>query len=296
MNGEQLRAAMDTSGIDAKQLADRVGVDVRTIERWLAGRTPYRRNRAALARALGVTPHDLWPEHEPAPGTQPEPTTSGDVNGGSSDLHATYLGAEDPDLPDRLELMESATQRVGLLGLTLADLITGREVVDLLVARAEAGCQVRILLAAPDSVHLHLVAAEHHPGASISDPPIRIWELERTLGYVQPLLAHPNAKARTMITEHTSTLLIADEQILAALHLYATPPDHEPILHLHSGERFYGYFDAHFDLIWQRASDPIGPDPELYPDPDEHPDRYHPLDPQHSGPRYGPFGPTPRRG
>lgn len=294
MSNERLRAAMTAAGLDAEALADQVGVDWRTIERWVSGRTPHPRNRNQVARALGVAPHELWPDQEPAPGAAPKPSV-GRSDEPAEDVLATYVGSQDPDLPDVMQLLDRASIRIGLLGLTLADLITGKDIVDLLATKATAGTQIRILLAAPDSVHLQLVAAERWATPDITNPPVRIWELEQTLGYLQPLLQAPNVKARSHVTEHANTILLADDQLLAALHLYAAGADHEPIVHLHQDGRFFDLFCQHFELIWEHASDPIQPDPDLYPDPDEHPDPYHPLDPQHAGPRYGPYGPTPRR-
>jgi transcriptional regulator with XRE-family HTH domain len=62
---ERLRAAIAACGLNRDELAERAGVDAKTLERWVSGRTPHARNRRALADALGLDPSDLWPEADP---------------------------------------------------------------------------------------------------------------------------------------------------------------------------------------------------------------------------------------
>src|SRR5690242_15790169 len=61
MPNERLRAALLEHGLTPMLLADRVGVDHKTVERWIAGRLPYRRLRYAVAAQLGVDESYLWP-------------------------------------------------------------------------------------------------------------------------------------------------------------------------------------------------------------------------------------------
>src|SRR5579875_2955631 len=72
VSNERLKAAITHAGLDADSLAAQIGVDAKTIERWVSGRGPHRRNRLRLARALATTPDQLWPDHDPAP-TPAEP-------------------------------------------------------------------------------------------------------------------------------------------------------------------------------------------------------------------------------
>ena len=58
--------------LDPAALAAAVGVDVKTVNRWLTGRIPHQRTRLAVADALGETEADLWPQARPdhAPGAE----------------------------------------------------------------------------------------------------------------------------------------------------------------------------------------------------------------------------------
>jgi transcriptional regulator with XRE-family HTH domain len=62
LENEHLRTAITRAGLTLEEFADIVQVDVKTVQRWLAGRTaPYPRNRARVAGALDTTEHALWP-------------------------------------------------------------------------------------------------------------------------------------------------------------------------------------------------------------------------------------------
>ena len=61
MANERLRTALLQRGVTPADLADTVGVDPKTIERWIGGRIPYRRHRHQVAAQLGVDETYLWP-------------------------------------------------------------------------------------------------------------------------------------------------------------------------------------------------------------------------------------------
>jgi transcriptional regulator with XRE-family HTH domain len=59
---ESLSRALIRAGLSVEDVAARLGVDTKTVCRWLEGRVPYRRYRWVLAALLGVGDLDLWPE------------------------------------------------------------------------------------------------------------------------------------------------------------------------------------------------------------------------------------------
>ncbi|TCB97130.1 XRE family transcriptional regulator [Micromonospora zingiberis] len=68
---QALRAAIADTGGTVESLAEQVGVDPKTVARWVRpGRVPHPRHRAAAAAALGRSVEDIWPDvsrrHEPA--------------------------------------------------------------------------------------------------------------------------------------------------------------------------------------------------------------------------------------
>ena len=113
VGNEQLRQALRNAGLEVDDLAVKAEVDVKTVRRWLSGRTPRARYRRRVADALDVSEQVLWPgevpDHEQADGTAVE----------------TFELLTARDAPDWRELLADAQERVELLDLTLGDVIEG---------------------------------------------------------------------------------------------------------------------------------------------------------------------------
>ncbi|PWU51678.1 transcriptional regulator [Micromonospora globispora] len=60
---DALRAALNQTGYTCEALAERVGVDPKTVGRWLSeGRIPHARHRVAAAGLLGRDVAEIWPD------------------------------------------------------------------------------------------------------------------------------------------------------------------------------------------------------------------------------------------
>ncbi len=59
---EPLRRALLRARLREDDIAARLGVDPKTVRRWLTGRVPYPHNRAAIAELVGADEADLWPD------------------------------------------------------------------------------------------------------------------------------------------------------------------------------------------------------------------------------------------
>ena len=63
MANERLRAALLQKGMSVAALAESLGVNEKTVERWITqDRVPYRRHRFAAASVLGTDETYLWPD------------------------------------------------------------------------------------------------------------------------------------------------------------------------------------------------------------------------------------------
>jgi transcriptional regulator with XRE-family HTH domain len=74
---ERLRAAMVAANVTIEGLADHLGIDPKSVDRWLnTDRTPHARNAEAAAKYLGADAYHLWPKlgerHRSAPTAQDE--------------------------------------------------------------------------------------------------------------------------------------------------------------------------------------------------------------------------------
>src|SRR6478672_12332002 len=62
MLNERLRDAITARGLTCPVVAERVAVDPKTVERWIASdRVPHRTHRGAVASLVGIEETYLWP-------------------------------------------------------------------------------------------------------------------------------------------------------------------------------------------------------------------------------------------
>src|SRR6266702_6548186 len=59
---ESLCRALIAARLGEEDVAARLGVDPKTVRRWLNGRVPYPHNRAAIAELVGADQAELWPD------------------------------------------------------------------------------------------------------------------------------------------------------------------------------------------------------------------------------------------
>ena len=277
---------MTTAGIDVDELAARVEVDAKTIRRWVSGATtPYPRHRGRVAHALGCEPHQLWPDLERLiPAAQEDP----------QEIVTAFARGDDADVPDWRMFLDAAVMQIDLLDFTLREVIQDPAVVARLAAKADAGCQIRVLVSDRDSVQLAIAEAEQHSDRGLTELPALAWDVERSLGYLQPLLGLPGIQVRTFVAGRFNTILRFDEQMLVTLHLWGTPVPSTPLLYLRrQGDAgLFDRFAGHHDAIWHHAASPVAPDPDVYPDPEQHPDRYQPQPTHQHAARPGGLGPN----
>lgn len=235
MPNHRLHQALERAGLEPQQLADELQVDVKTIERWLHGRTPYDRNRRKLARRLNTTVYDLWPHLAPVP----ESTL-----GAEQHTAAVYPSINSPQAPDWRVLLTAATETIELLDLTheyiLEDLTTTR----LLFDKAATGCQIRL-------IYGHHTAAEHQRRAAETDRDPTDYPPANTRSALYNLAgAGDPIEVRATPTPGNNTILRADAHLLAIPHLYAVPTADAPVLHLQAGTELFDRFHDHYQAIW----------------------------------------------
>ncbi|GAB2646137.1 DUF5919 domain-containing protein [Nocardia goodfellowii] len=127
-------------------LAAAVGVDVKTVNRWLAGRVPHRRTRLDVARILNESEATLWPQVRPDLGAG-SPATAEVVN--------AY--AHRADIPNDLwvSLMLGANEQIDIIGYAypfVFELLP--DAAEILAQKCRNGAQVRLAFADPECPHV----------------------------------------------------------------------------------------------------------------------------------------------
>lgn len=255
----RLREAMLRGRWTNERLAHAVGVDPKTVNRWVnRGRTPHRSTATRAAAVLGAEAHHLWPDlHRPTTrALHPE-------------VRQVWTRRADAPLGLWWDLFTGAHHEIDVLCRTGAFLhIHLPDLVGLLRARARAGCMIRIVL----------TGTRHLPDPdSTRDAP---WSLDpedtpalhqMSLGRFASLTDHPHTTLRTHHTVHTD-LYRADNDMLLTHHLPGTPAARSPLWHL--TRTHTGLFDTHhtaFTHTWNHATP-------------HHPKAQDPADDQNDGP------------
>ena len=218
---------------------------LKTVQRWLGGRTPRPRHRAKIADAVDREEHELWPDVA-VPARQSDDRR---------ELAGIYAHAGDLRVPDWQTLLQGAREHIDLLDYTLGEIVGSPGVTDVLTQKADAGCRIRVMIAHPKSIWVTSVAqqlGQREPDADGHTTLDR--EIGLARGHVEPLIGHQGIQLRTFWAERTNTILRFDDQMLVTLHLYAEPGPRAPLLHL---QRFGddGLFEQFGTFCCFRGSD-----------------------------------------
>src|SRR4051794_19527847 len=247
MANERLRRAILDAGLSATDVAAQVGTDAKTVERWIAnGRIPHPRNRAATSRALGIDELVLWPELA---------ETRARAVAGSEVLQVfPHRGAVPPG--SWYELVAGATEHIDVLvfaGLFLAD---GRaDLPALLLAKAEAGVSVRLLLGDPDGEAVARRGAEEGVGKALAA------RIQLSMTFLETVL-----ETAVEVREHDTTLYNSiyrfDDEMLVNMHTYGAQAAQSPVMHIRriAGGRLFPHYLESFEKVWE-LSRPVGARP-----------------------------------
>jgi transcriptional regulator with XRE-family HTH domain len=240
MPNERLRATLLERGVTPSALGEELGVDHKTVERWISGRVPYRRHRYAVASRLGVDEAYLWPGAL----SREQVTAASD-----SEVLAIYAHRSDVPHDVWVQLFNSAERDIGVLvysGLALAE-DTG--VQKILAERARAGVRVRILLGDPDSPQV----AERGRDEGVDDAMAA--RIRNVLVLYRGLRATQGVEFRFHRTVLYNSIYLGDDHLLVNTHIYGMPASRAPVWHLRKiagGEIAATYLES-FERVWEPA-------------------------------------------
>ncbi|HEV2640224.1 MAG TPA: XRE family transcriptional regulator [Actinocrinis sp.] len=214
---EALRNALTESGLTQFDLAARLSVDPKTVEKWLAGRTPHPRTRTAVANLVRRDENELWPS---AIRTRPHGT-------GVNEIHAVYPHRWAVPRAVWRELFLQAEKQIDILvysGLFIAE-DTGLTLD--LAEKAQAGVAIRLLLGCPSST----VVAQRGVDEGLGDS--TAGRIRNAIALLRPLAALEGVELRLHQTILYNSIYRADNDLLVNPHIYGMPGQKSPTLHLH---------------------------------------------------------------
>jgi transcriptional regulator with XRE-family HTH domain len=241
MPNERLRAALLEHGLTPSKLGDEIGVDYKTVERWITlGRVPYRRHRYAVAARLAVDESYLWPD-----ALSREQVTA------ASDSEVVAIYPHRSDVPDEVweRLFSAAESEIGILVYAGIFLAEEAAVQKILAAKARAGVRVRVLLGDPDSPQVAERGADEGVGESMAA------RVRNALVLFRPLRATGCTEFRFHRTNLYNSIFRGDDQLLVNTHVYGLAGAYAPAWHLRKvagGEIFSTYLES-FEWVWDGA-------------------------------------------
>jgi transcriptional regulator with XRE-family HTH domain len=240
MPNERLRAALLEHGLTPMDLADRLGVDHKTVERWIAGRLPYRRLRYAVAAQLGADESYLWP------GALSREQVSA---ASDSEILAIYPHRSDVPVEAWRRLFSAAEREVGVL--VYAGLFVSEDAVmrKIFADKAQAGVRVRMLLGDPDSEPVATRGADEGVDDAMAA------KIRNALALYRTLLRTDGVEFRFHQTILYNSIYVGDDQLLVNTHVYGLAAAEAPVWHLRKvagGEIVSTYLES-FERVWESA-------------------------------------------
>jgi transcriptional regulator with XRE-family HTH domain len=236
---ESLRRAMLRARLREDDVAAHLGVDPKTVRRWLSGRVPYPSSRGALAELVGADEADLWPE------------AGGPLAGRSrpEELATVYphRWAIPRDVWSRF--FESAEHEIGLLAYSALFLAEDAGLLSIIEEKALNGVRVRFALAEPSSPAVALRGQEEGIGSAMAA------KVRNALTLYRPLTKSDNIEIRLHRTILYNSIYLADDQLIVNQHAYGIPAAHAPALCFRGsegGNMVTMYLDS-FEKVWGEA-------------------------------------------
>jgi len=243
MTNERLRALLAAGDVSVAGVAEQIGVDRKTVERWItAGRVPHRSHRLRLAQLLGKDEVFIWPE------------TASDTRARSAseaEFVTLYPNRGAIGLDTWTSLLNSATESIDLLAYAASFLHDAIPDFDVQLADcARNGVRVRLLFGDPDSAAVALRGEEEGIGDLLAA------RCRLTWNYLQPILDVPGVEARAHAVTLYNSIFRFDNTLLANTHTYGAAASHSPVLHLHRipGGRLFDHYMRGFERSWSASA------------------------------------------
>ena len=242
MANDRVRDALMRRGLTPDAAADELGVDPKTIERWITtGRTPYRRHRHQLAAMLGEPEVYLWPD---ALDTERRAEVA------RSEVVEIYPHRSDSPTALWTRLFAEVDEHLDML--VYAALFLPEQdpkFVAKLAKKAQSGTTMRLLVGDPESVEVSKRGAEEDIGDSLA------YRIRNALHHFAPLRGVDGVEVRMHSTTLYNSVFRFDDEMLVSTHVHGLPGAHAPLLHLRrlgEGHLFSTYADS-VERVWTAA-------------------------------------------
>jgi hypothetical protein len=239
---EPLRQALLRTRLREDDVASRLGVDPKTVRRWLNGRVPYRQNRAAIAELVKADEADLWPDADGPLAARTRPHELGTVY-----PHRWAIPRE-----VWVRLFGSAEQEIAILAYSALFLAEDTGILRILAEKGRRGVAVRMALGDLDGPSV----AERGEEEGIGDAMAA--KIRNALTLYDPLMSEEGIEIRLHRTVLYNSIYRADNQLLVNQHTYGIPAAQAPVFCISNtgrGDMAALYLDS-FERVWASSAPP----------------------------------------
>lgn len=242
MTNAALRQALRDAKMSERDLAQAVGVDAKTVARWLSdhARVPHPRHRWAVSEVLGVDEAMIWPQA----------IRANIKTGTDREIVATYPYRSACPKSVWRDLITDATSELTFAGYTNYFLwLEHPNLGTALRRKVNAGCKVRFLVGDPDS------DVTHHR-EEVEGVPLTVGTRIRvTLDELAKLGDLEGLEVRHSDEHIAMSVFIFDDQMLVTPHLAKLVGHDSPMFHIkrHMDGGLYDRFASHVSQLWNDA-------------------------------------------
>lgn len=234
---DALRRALADARLRDTDVATALGVDPKTVQRWLAGRVPHPRHRWAVADLVKLDEHELWPDLDGSAGHM------------CREIKASYPHRSAVPHEAWRQLFTNAEREIGILAYAALFLAEDVELTHLLADKARTGVTVRLLLADPNSPQVAERGVEEGIGAAVAA------RVQNAIALFRPLLDTDGVQARQHNTVLYNSIFRADDEMLINPQVHGIAAAYAPVLHLRQSEPLgmFATYTDNFERIWKIA-------------------------------------------
>ncbi|MGH8793648.1 MAG: helix-turn-helix domain-containing protein [Stackebrandtia sp.] len=241
---ERLRDALRGKGMTPAELAAKIDVDVKTVERWITkGRPPYPKHRYSVAALLSQSENYLWPN-----------ALKDDRKALVSESEIVHIYPRRNSVPPELwrRLFNEASEHIDVLAFGgVFPFDHDPTLIKELEQKAVKGLEARLLVGDPSSKAVALRGIEEGIGGAMTA------RVANTLAHFDNLKGTPRVEVRSHATALYNSIYRFDREMLVNTHVWGFPAAHNPVVHLRqlSGGTMFDLYRQSFERVWATGND-----------------------------------------
>ncbi|MEY9887509.1 transcriptional regulator with XRE-family HTH domain [Catenulispora sp. MAP5-51] len=240
MKNEALKHALRAAGLTNLDVATRLSVDPKTVERWVAGRRPHPQTRSAIADLLDVDVQVLWPILAHPPGTGHD----------GGDIQAVYPHRWAVPREHWLQHFRAARSQIDILVYSGLFLVEDAGLLLEIEDAADRGTNVRLLFGDPDAKSVRQRGMDEGTGDAVAE------RIRNALVLVRPMLDLPRIHVRLHDSTLYASLFRSDDRLMVNPHIFGIAGSIAPVMQVrHDHDGLFETYHSSFEKIWHESHD-----------------------------------------